>query len=367
MHEAFKKLIFDSDYSIGRSAKTSLSSALESCPFHARFGSTFAIALAFVVDSSLKRGQSQKATVKEHHIITLLSCLSERDIFLRHHQDFLFVRLATRSTIGLDYERSFLDSIAGVVTEDNLGQCRELLDDGREFAHENFYYRAFRHGLVGRIRTEGLVPIHPDYGRLSSIVDTILKREYPSRKYRWLHHLATAEVKISTGGGITHVTMSLAGLSVLGVIAKEERIAVGKLTAVANVASEWIVHVIHHFKVGGIITIEERCNNEEAVVVMNRGWAKQGKQKVVMAENWAPRPIAVQKITENRMQAAQAKIVMLMKRARMMRNQQLIEKTMEQTATLFPITMVDIRQAIQIAIGAGYIEQVDDEHLRYIE
>jgi hypothetical protein len=367
MNEQFRKLVFDPDWSIDKRAKAIMSQALERAVFHDRLGRSYAVALAFVVDTYLKRGQAFKTSVKEHHVIALLAYLSDRDIFLGLHQQFMFVRLATRATIGVDYESTFLSSMAGVVTEANLKDCRALLDEAVEYSEDpvpNFVYRAMRHTFAPPQLQQVPVPLPPEYGRLTDQVQAILKRKFRARAYKWLHHLATADVRISIAGKTTQAVISLAGIAVLGVLAHSPVLPVLELCSQAAVTREPMQKLLQCFRQEGLVTIGTDAGQ---TVSLNLKWAKPGKQKPILAENWTPVVFAARPIGENRSQATRACIVRIMKHSRMMRYQQLIERTIEEASVIFPIKIADVKFEIQYLIRSHYMEQVDDEHVQYIE
>jgi DNA-binding transcriptional regulator YhcF (GntR family) len=208
------------------------------------------------------------------------------------------------------------------------------------------------------------VPLTPEYGGLVDQVQAILKRNFRTRVYKWLHQLTTADIKISVNGKITASVTSLSGIAVLKVLARSPVIPVLELAAQSGVSREALQKLMQCFRQEGLVTI---ASDSGQTVTLNQKWVKPGKQKPILTENWTPIIFEARPIGENRSQATRACIVRIMKHTRMMRYQQLIEKTIEAGSVIFPIKVSDVKFEIQYLIRSHYMEQVDDEHVEYVE
>jgi hypothetical protein len=78
-----------------------------------------------------------------------------------------------------------------------------------------------------------------------------------------------------------------------------------------------------------------------------------------MADNWEPRAAKVKNMNQARALATNACLVKIMKKARQMNRQQLIELLVRETSQLFPLSMDELRRCVQVAVSDRFIEEVD--------
>jgi hypothetical protein len=361
MIDQFRQLIFDPTGEIEKLSRKLMSEGLEKAKFHSRYGAKYAIALAFIVHTFLKRGNAFKSTVQESHIRQLLSYVSERDIFIRHHQNNLFWRLATRSTIGVRHEIKFLESIGSVVNDTNIADCVQLIDEARERCEpqfSTFSYMTIKHSLAPRKRPEIRVPLPHEYEQAVTGVTGFLKGTGRSKAFQWIHGLATVECALKTAAGPSRLTISLSGCVILTQLVSGRTFTMSELASTCGVEVPLVEQIVRLFSSGKLVRVDG------TKVSLN---ARFHQAKTVLADNWDPKVVNIKNVNQMREQCMNACIVRIMKGERMMRLQQLIEKVLLEMSPLFPTTKDEVRKCVQYAEANEYVEMADDDHIRYIE
>jgi hypothetical protein len=357
----FETLLLTVSGELQKSIVRVTSDELERAKFHPKFGGRFATALSFIVDAFLKRGNAFKSQVRQSHVIELLHLLQERDIFVNAHTSSLFYRIATRSTASLPREAEFLDAIAGVVSEENLAGARRLLADGIERqdpAVANFFYITLHHASAPKSASAAgpaLVPVAYEDARAR--VTALLKRRFPTKAHKWLDALGTCVCRLKTRAGVSELTLSLRQQLLIGVLAKGQA-PLGEIVTASKLPQETVEAMLR------TLTGCRLAVAAGAAFGVNPAFCE---KKITIADNWDARPAKVKNMSQARLTTAQACIIKIMKGTRQMSKQQLIERVLAETSQLFPMSINDLRQCVQLAIAERYIEEVDGVYLRYIE
>jgi hypothetical protein len=352
-------LISDGDFE--NSVIRCASNELDRVKCNPKFGGRFSIALSFIVDAFLKRGNAFKSQLKQNHIIALFRLLNDRYLFGRAHCQNLFWRVTTRSTVGLRHEVEFLNAIAGFVGEENLEDSRRFLMEAVEQFHSDFSYISVHFSCAPKSVHEDRMEIVPtSYEIVREQVTALLKMRFPTKSYTWLDGLATAECKVKTNSGVSEVTVSLRGVMLLEALIPKERQEFGDIVLLSKISQNHTESLLRMFITGGLVIADQ----QDEMIGINHQFHN---KKIVLAENWETPDAKVKNMSQTRIVAARACIVRIMKSERKMRKQQLVEKVMRETSRLFKLSIEDIRRCIQLAIAERFIEEVGDISLRYVE
>ncbi|OHT07596.1 hypothetical protein TRFO_24156 [Tritrichomonas foetus] len=345
-----------------------ISNKLKVAKFHQKFGGNYQVVLAFIVDAYLKRGNSFKNTVQAQHMIKLLSYAEERDIFITHHTNNLFVRTATRSTTGLTYEKTFLNKIAEFINEENLAKSYSILEAAKqeEVFNSKFSYFTIKRQLAPLKRNYPSFPLPKDYQENVEKVSAELKKKHPNYEYEWLHYLGTANLKLQTEKGISYLTTSVAQVSVLNSLIKVKKIPFSDLASLVGIDQAFLEVIIRTLSNAKLVILEggEKGKINTNTIIFNN---KYHMPKAIITDNWTPKVIKVRNLDLQRSKCAQAAIVRIMKQNRMMKTQQLMEIVINELSRLFPITINDIQSCIRELISDEYLEEKEDSHLAYRE
>jgi hypothetical protein len=370
MQDRFQKIIYDVDDVISKRVRQVMVLGLKRSAFPVRFGGRFPIALAFIVDAFLKRGNAFKSSIKDTSIIKLVSYAIERDIFLAHYKHTVFWRLATRSTIGLTHEIKFADSIAGVVQEENLGDVRQLLEQGIERvepAYPKFSYLNFQLSLCPKRLPEALFAFATEYESSKNAVQAILKKKFPTKSFKWVDGIATADLKLRTSAGFSLVSASLGQVQVLSALCSAATVSFLELVSLVRGNADYariLVKPICDCKMAIAEGIGPDGNWDAASISMNPSFLQ---KRVVIADNWTPKTLKIKELDRVRFNATVACIVRIMKGSRMIKIRQLIEGTLKEASLLFPITLPDIQKCMQHLLTQGYMEKSGEDHVMYLE
>lgn len=369
LNDSFLCLLYDNSGMFVKITRQKMAEALHAATYCDKFGKKFPTALAFIVDAYLKRGNAFKNTVKQTHISRLLSLVTERDIFVTHHHNNLFLRLVTRSTIGIEHERNFLESIAGVVMEENIEKSINLLNEANEHNEpsiKQFYYITIKNSSAPRDLIGPNIPLPIEYEKSVKEVNVLLKKRFPTKVHDWVHYFSTVEFKMMTKAGVSLITASLGQFNLLQSFVKSSQLSGKEIYSIVAMDPNYVDLILRTLLLAKIITIVKgsKENMTNATFAIN---SKFQQKKAVIADNWTPRVVKVKNLGPMRTQATEAAIVKIMKKARMMKTQELVEKVMFETSHLFPITIAEIHQCIQHLIAGAYLEQSDDTHMSYLE
>jgi hypothetical protein len=370
MHDNFQRIIYDFDDLIGKKVRQRLVLGLRKAVFPERFGGKFPVALVFIVDALLKRGNAFKSIIKATDIIALVSYVAERDVFLSHYKYALFWRLASRSTIGLSDEIKFADSIAGVVQEENLTSIRELLEQGKEQIEPSvskFSYLTLRFSLAPERLSESYVNRPSEYESSKSAVQAILKRKFPMKSFKWIDSVGTAELKLRTSSGFSVITASLGQVEIMSLLCAEPASFSKILSLIRDRNEEYAKRLLKPICDCKMVIAEGLSADGDwfqAKFSMNHTFIQ---KKAVIADNWSPKQLKIKELSQVRFNAVVACMVRIMKGSRMMRTRQLIEQTVKETSLLFPVTMEDIGNCLQHLTSQRYLEASGEDYLVYLE
>ena len=343
---------------------------LNDISYHSKFGGSFPIAMSFIVDSFLKRGNIFKSLVRQDHISRLISYISDRDIFIKHNDNHMLHRIATRSTIGLEQEKQFVDAISSVVTDENLINSREILSESienREPQFPKFYFIIYPLTLYSNYIKENPINLPQDYLDSINGLNKIFKKKYPNKKIEWRHSLATSESKLKTSKGISILTLSLTQTLIIQNLVEHsilKPISLPHLITLCKIDEIIVVNSLRTLINAGLIEIHNATKKEfenGLFEIKSSFYLK----KIALADNWSPRITVVQDVSQTRIHAIKSIIVKIMKMSRIMRTQQLIEKTIQQTSLLFSTNIELVNNCIKQLIADDYLEQRDDKHLNY--
>jgi hypothetical protein len=259
----------------------------------------------------------------------------------------------------------FLVAIAGIVGMESLEESQHFLSAAGEENHSpvrEFAYVSVHRLWAVKSAWEGRMETIPEGYRIArEKVSEVLNKRFPTKTFVWLDGLATAECKVKTRSGVSGVTVSLRGVILLEMLVSAETKGLGEI--VAKLPQKHAVPLLRTFIAGGLVIAQgEQLQN--ALIGINPEF--NGK-KIVLSENWDPPVAKVKNVSQARMVAARACIVRIMKSAREMSKQQLVERVFKETSSLFQLSIEDIRRCVQLAIAERFIEEIDDTSIRCID
>jgi hypothetical protein len=215
-----------------------------------------------------------------------------------------------------------------------------------------------KHSLAPRKRPEIRVPLPREYEQAVAGVTGILRSGRHSKAFQWIHGLTTVECALKTQAGPSRLTISLTGCVILTQLVSGRTFTMSELASACAVDAVLVEQIIRLFSNGKLVRVDA------TKVSLN---AKFHQAKTVLADNWEPKVVNVKNVCQMREQCMNACIVRIMKGARMMKLQQLLEKVLLEMSPLFPTTKSDVRRCVQYAEANEYVEMADDDHIRYIE
>jgi hypothetical protein len=274
-----------------------------------------------------------------------------------------------RSTVGIRHEAEFLNAIAGVVGEENLEDARKFLAEAAErteAAVASFSYIAVHSSCAPKSGRDAMMAAVPrPYETARAQVTALLRKRFPTKKHSWIDGLATAECKVKTKAGVSAVTVSLRGVMLFEALVAKERQGIGDIVSLSRLPQEQAEPLLRTFMTGGLVVAAGGGGQlQGALIGINQ---KFHTKKIVLADNWESRAAKVKNMSQARVVAAHACIIKIMKGAREMSKQQLVERVLRETSRLFQLSMEDLRRCVQLAIAERFIEEVDGVYLRYIE
>jgi len=353
--------------SINRILKT----ILNETSFHQKFGSSFAIAVSFIVDAFLKRGNAFKSMIKQDHIIRLVSFIVDRDVFLKHNDYNMFFRITTRSTIGIEYEKEFVDAISAVVTDDNISHARDLLSESVENKESQFpkmSYILMRSSLIFDLPKEFCFNLPQEYHDLVKGITDSIQAKSSNKHIEWKHCLATCESKIKTSKGVSTLTMSLSQAAVVSSIVGDSKgvpVSFSNLISSTRLEDNLLLSSLKSLISPGLIEpIGDKSDLLKCHFRINDSFYA---KKISFPDNWGTKIPTTPGIQLSRQIAIKSIIVKLMKASRIMRVKQLHEKVVEESSLLFPTNTETINSCIKQLIADEYLEKQDDNHLIYKE
>ena len=348
--------------------KSELSRFLNEMEFHAQVGGKITNVLANIIDGALKRGSTTRQMLTK--IVTLLSYVYDRDVFLQTYSVYLFQRLGARSTRGLPEEKAVLNEISKVVTETNLKQLHNILDNAQERtdpAAPKLSYILLQQSDV-RVQRQPLNTFRPK--AYCDLVDTVtknLQQQNPNHKYSWIDSLATAEVKIKLGDRISSFLMSLVQYGVIEVLSQQSVVS-GSMFRDLQVEETRIKQALNSLIRVKLVDIVSGSLTEMEAAQFQLNLKRPAAPKtVIVADNWSLPVKTRRPDTQSRAEATKAMIVRIMKTKKMVKKQQLTELVMNEAANIFPVTEAAIQQAVKQLLATDYLEEKDSTYLIYVE
>ena len=346
-----------------------LRKTLKDTKFSPKLGSSYPVCLAFVVDAYLKRGNIFRSSVTQRDLIRLVSFASERDIFIKHYESNLFLRLATRATIGHEKERQFLNSVAAVVQLENLRLATDILEEAVEqieFGIPDFQYILVKKSRIQDLPKEiGLMCPQPYIQRAQKCTE-IFSSRWRERKVIWSHTLATCEGKLKTKKGVSSLFMSLVQATIFFFITQNgNKETFENLQSLTKLDHKKLLKILTNLvKTKILICDVKKSQYEQGTFSVNNNFHT---PKGIIADNWKHEETKVKEVKKDRSLAIQALGVKLMKKNKIMKVQQLKEEIAREASFLFPASPSDIAQALRVLEINGYIEYSDSTHIIYKE
>ena len=347
-----------------------LISMLKNVKFARNIGSTYPICLSYVIDSFLKRGNIFRSTVKQSDLIKLVSYTSERDVFIKHYESNLFIRLATRATIGYEKEREFINSIAAVVQLENLSTAINILEEcieKMEIGVPDFTYIIIKKSTIPELPKEIGMMCPSAFTEKCQLCSDIFTNRWKERKFSWSVSLATCEGKIKTMNGISNIFMSLPQAAILLFISQNSnKASFEELYLILKIdVKTRLINILKTLVKTKILSCDKNLSQcEQGLFSINNYFHS---TKAIIADNWKIEQPNVKDVTKNRSHALQALAVKIMKKNKIMKVSQLKEKISQAASFLFPATSNDISQALRILEINEYIEYSDENHVIYKE
>ncbi|KAH0788270.1 Cullin-domain-containing protein [Histomonas meleagridis] len=345
-----------------------LSELLNKAKFSAKFGEKYPIALSYIVDTYLKRGNAFKSKVTQSNISRLLSLVYERDLFVSVHTCNLFYRIVTRSTIGISYEAKFLDSIAAVVLDENLKEARQIIDETRictEPTLPNFSYIFTCLSFKPNKNFSNKFLLPREYNSLVGSATNLISKRFPSKKIEWSHYFATTEMRLKTTAGVSDLITSIPQYDILHLFEENGnlQIPINSLIDTIGITKSHLESVLKTLVSSKILLLTKKENGDQ-IISFNMNFQQ---KKAMIADNWSPKAVKPKNNDVSRFICVKAAVVRIMKANRMMNIRQLIDKTINDIACLFPTSTDEVKRSIDVLVEDGYLERKGDTHLAYIE
>lgn len=366
IQDAFLNNVYDTGGFYTQLFNNIVTNILHKIKFSSKIGGDFSIVLASIIDASLKRSNIFKSKINHSHITRLLSFVIERDFFVKAYTTNLFYRIATRSTIGINYENQILDSISSVVLEDNIQSARKILKDCQEQCDHNvsnFSFISVKESLIIKQNLYKLKKLPYEYEQKTQQMITILKQKYPKKEYTWNHYLATLDINLRIKKTISKLILSIPQLLILELIISKGKVTFKELEDYADISTTHTEIVIRPLLIAKLIKNDQKALTNSSFTLNEKFQMK----KVIFADNWNPKPIKQKSLPLDRVTCIKATIIRIMKKNRMMNIKELISKTIYETSHLFPTTESIAEDCIKLLIENCYLEMSDETHVGYIE
>ena len=349
-------------------------------------GNTFSIVLSSIIDHFMKKGNNlsnkQTSNAIDLNIMTkLVTYVSDRDVFLTHHSNYMFIRIATRSTISIKNEKKFLETVQNVVKNTmNFTNAFELIEQAEtEFletmTRSAFNYYVIRHIYAPANRQFPRVPLPSDYKNFITMSEKSLAQKWQGRKYEWLHYLTTLNVRISKNKRYILLTMSLGQFAVFSALFKNPNLTKKDIHEITNIDGSYLDTIFNSFRNANFIKpYKNKVDNQNPLPDDTRISLDESfmpKQVVNLCDNWTPQyapKVKNLEVQAQRKKSVQAVIVQIMKKFKMLQTQQLVDLVTIQISNLYEVKDEEVMAAIRELVADEYLEETDGgAQLGYIE
>lgn len=347
-----------------------------------KFGDTFSVALSFIIDTFMKKGDNltsnQNRLIDPNKMIQLLSYVTDRDVFISHHTNYMFFRIATRSTKSLKNEKDFLQRVSNFVQNNiSLKNAFEIVEQAESEELESLNkqklsYYVIKNSLAPPDRKYPSFPLPKDYKDIIGLAESKLANRNKGRRYEWIHYFTTCNVRLTKGKRFCLMTMSLGQLIIFTALSKHPNLSIKDLNEITNIDEDYIEVIIKSFRRCKVVTLkltDENAQNSLQNATINLDDSFAPKQLVNLCDNWAQQYVPQQKNLDiQRKKSVQAAIVQIMKKYKRINTQQLVNQTLDKVLKLYAATEDDVMTCIRELVADEYLEEVDGgTEMSYIE
>ena len=297
----FNALVYENIYRVDRGKFNDFmtketKNKFKDAKFNKIFGDGFSSALATIIDHFMKKednltNKKVTSSIDLSKMIQLLSYVIDRDVFLSHHVNYMFIRISTRSTISMKNERDFIEKVQSFVHNDaNFKNAFDLLEQCKNEEFESLdrmkiSFYLVRHILAPTNRKFPFVPLPKDYKALIDKSEANLQKRWKGRIYEWLHYLTTLTVRITRNKRYVLVNMSLGQFVVFSALFKHQNLTLNDLHEITNIDESYLDIILKSFKKKKFVTADQK---DPEKVIYNLDEKFEPKMIVNLCDNWSP-------------------------------------------------------------------------------
>lgn len=341
--------------------------------------------LAKYCDSFLKKS-SKGSTESEledklEQCILVFKYLDDKDVFQRFYARMLARRLIHAASTSMYAEESMINKLKRVCGYEftvklhrmymDLGVCEDLNNKFANFVKAenvelgiNFFINVLTTGSwpFGPPKTPSSFALPQELERSVQMFEGYYKDKFPGRRLTWLHHLATAEIKMSHLKKSYIVTVSTFQMAILLLYNNTDSLAFSDIQTSTNINEKECARNVQSLVDVKLIDQEPEGNIvPKTILKLNFNYSNKRTKFKISAAIQKDTPQEVEQtrvaVEEDRKLYLQAAIVRIMKARKKLKHNILIQEVISQAMARFAPSVSMIKKCIEALIDKQYIER----------
>lgn len=341
--------------------------------------------LARYCDGLLKKsakGISESETDdKLAHSITVFKYIDDKDVFQKFYARMLAKRLIHGQSVSMDAEEAMINRLKQAcgyeftnklhrmftdmnVSADLINKFNSFLKEGTIELGINFGIYVLQAG-AWPLGQSNLTPfaIPQELEKSVQMFETFYNQKFNGRRITWMHHLCTAEIKLSYLKKTYIVTMGTFQMAILLLFEKSDSLTYQEVQESTQLNCEQLQkHVQGLLEAKLLLTSEEESTSPAGgTLMLNMSFSnKRTKFKITSAvqkETTQEIDQTHSSVDEDRKLFLQAAIVRIMKTRKVLRHNTLIQEVIGQSRARFSPSISMIKKCIEALIDKQYLER----------